>query len=256
MYKRILSLLFLIFVITALPLLMIAKQEVHNFDGTCDRCHLSPDSEQMIFLRDIDYLCKDCHRENVFSHPSGQRPNIEIPEQFPLDWAGRMTCATCHTVHEEKKYLLRGTERGRRFCYSCHKGTFESHQGIDHLAHSESAGSGRDQQDAGFLTSIDSVSLECMGCHDSSVGSSASTKMRGIWSHDSGGSHPIGIAYMRAFMKKKGSLVHPSRMNPSVKLFDGKIGCGSCHNIFSKEKSLLTVKQGRRAGLCLSCHMK
>jgi hypothetical protein len=36
MYKRILLLFFLI----GLPLLMIAKQQVHNFDGKCDSCHL------------------------------------------------------------------------------------------------------------------------------------------------------------------------------------------------------------------------
>ena len=235
---------------------MIAKQQVHNFDGKCDSCHLSLDGEKMIFIRDIDFLCKDCHRENGFSHPSGQKPNMAIPEEFPVDWAGRMTCATCHVVHEEKKYLLRGSKRGRLFCFSCHEGTFESHRGIDHQAHSESTASESGSQGIGSMTSVDKVSRECMGCHDSTLGGAASTNISEVWSHGSGGSHPIGIDYMRALVKSKGSLVPPSRMNRSVKLFEGKVGCGSCHNIFSKENSYLTVKQGRRGKLCLSCHIK
>lgn len=253
MSKRMLLFLFLL----ALPLLTTARRQVHNFEGKCDTCHLSFSGGKMIFTQDIDFLCKDCHKDEGFSHPSGRKPSMALPEQFPVDWAGRMTCATCHVIHGSDNYLLRGNETGRLFCYYCHKGTLESHQGIDFPAHSKSDVSGSGFQGVDSSNSVDKESLECLGCHDSSIASAATTTVgSGTWSHDSGGSHPIGVDYMRAFSKSRRGFVHPSRMNRSVRLFDGKVGCGSCHNIFSKEKSHLTVRQGARSELCLSCHIK
>lgn len=252
-FKRVL----LFLVLLALPLLTTAKRQVHNFEGKCETCHLSLTGEKMIFVRDIDFLCKDCHRDLGFSHPSGRKPSMALPEQFPVDWAGRMTCATCHAVHGGDKYLLRGSGTGKLFCYSCHKGTFESHHGVNQPAHSNGAVSGSGFQVVDSTGSIDKASRECLGCHDSTIGSSATTRVgSGTWSHDSGGSHPIGIDYMSALRKSRGGFVHPSRMNQAVKLFDGKVGCGSCHNIFSKEQARLTVKMGTRSDLCLSCHIK
>jgi predicted CXXCH cytochrome family protein len=36
-------------------------------------------------------------------------------------------------------------------------------------------------------------------------------------------------------------------------LFDGNLGCGSCHSAYSKEPHLL-VMNNRGSKLCLSCH--
>ena len=48
-----------------------------------------------------------------------QDKGIEIPEEFPLDHLGRLTCATCHNPHAEGE--LRGDFVGMMVCAQCHK---------------------------------------------------------------------------------------------------------------------------------------
>jgi len=38
-------------------------------------------------------------------------------------------------------------------------------------------------------------------------------------------------------------------------LFDGKVGCLSCHNPYGDKKYSL-VMENKRSGLCLACHRK
>ncbi len=236
------------------PFLVLAKRPAHNFEGKCSLCHLTSSGGKRIFVKEIDFLCKDCHRDLGLSHPSGMKPSMPLPAQFPLDWAGRMTCATCHDVHGNSEALLRGQERGRVFCYACHKGEMEGHAGSDQPAHSRSAGEayGFEVIDKGNL--IDRLSMECLSCHDSSLASSANVRVgSGIWNHGSGNAHPIGVNYMKAY--QKGGLRNPWSINPSIRLFDGKIGCGTCHNLYSKEKFYLVISN-RDSALCFACHKK
>jgi predicted CXXCH cytochrome family protein len=44
-------------------------------------------------------------------------------------------------------------------------------------------------------------------------------------------------------------------LRKEVKLYEGKIGCGSCHNIYSKEKYMLVISNDSSV-LCLECHLK
>ncbi|MCL4537222.1 MAG: cytochrome c3 family protein, partial [Nitrospirae bacterium] len=74
----------------------------------------------------------------------------------------------------------------------------------------------------------------------------------GIWNHGNGVSHPIGTDYMKAY--RKGRLKHPSSINPAIRLFNGRLGCGSCHNMYSREKKHL-VTSNKGSALCLSCHI-
>ncbi|MBI5739608.1 MAG: hypothetical protein HZA16_02705 [Nitrospirae bacterium] len=241
-------LLFLAFLL--LPLLTTARRPVHNFEGQCETCHISPPGEEMIFSKDIDFLCNDCHDELGFSHPSGLKPSFSLPEGFPLDWAGRMTCATCHSIHGEEKYLLRG-KSGRAFCYACHGENFETHLSQSQPTHSASKSSRAGFQVVSDEGSVDKLSLECMGCHDETI-----VRGSGIWTDRTGGSHPIGVDYMEAYIKRVKHFRHPSAINSAVRLFDGKVGCGSCHNIYSKEKFYVTVRSDRKSSLCTSCHIK
>jgi predicted CXXCH cytochrome family protein len=245
--------LLLLLVIVLVPLLSTAKKQVHDFEGKCSMCHLSLSDGKKIFVKEIDFLCNDCHGEQGLSHPSGIRPSISIPDKFPLDWTGRLTCATCHNVHGSSEYLLRAGKPGKMFCYMCHKGVMEKHGGADQPAHS-----GRTLSATGFeitnpKSPIDRLSRECLSCHDSIIGSAADVKTgSGIWNHGNGVSHPIGTDYMKAY--RKGRLKHPSSINPAVRLFDGKVGCGSCHNMYSKEKNRL-VMNNRGSALCMACHL-
>lgn len=242
-----------LFVIVMIPIILTANRQVHNFEGKCSMCHLSFADGKKIFVKEIDFLCSECHDNLGLSHPSGMKPSMRIPDRFPLDWAGRMTCATCHDVHDSSE-SLRGEKKGRVFCYTCHRGAMGRHRGSEQPAHSRMRVDVRGFEVVNPENPIDRLSMECLSCHDSTLGRSADVKIgSGIWSHGNGVSHPIGVEYMKAY--RDGGFKHRSSINPSIRLFDGKIGCGSCHNIYSKERFYLAISN-RGSALCLACHKK
>jgi len=238
------------------PLLASAdlpKGSPHDFAGRCDECHLSLSGPRPIFVRDIDRLCDGCHGSLGLSHPSGMKPATPLPAGFPLDWNGRMTCATCHDVHGKGESLLRSDRRGRRFCFLCHNALPGIHGDAVRSAHTGSRTNAAVFEPRRFPGSIDEGSLMCLSCHDESL---ASVPVRGgntgVYTHG-GSSHPIGVEYRRSY--RRGRYVPLSMLDPSLVLFDGKIGCGTCHNVYSKEKYALAVSNHRSA-LCLRCHVK
>jgi predicted CXXCH cytochrome family protein len=50
-----------------------------------------------------------------------ERANIVLPEEFPLDAEGRLTCATCHNPHVGDPGATRGVEVGMEICVACHR---------------------------------------------------------------------------------------------------------------------------------------
>lgn len=91
---------------------------------------------------------------------------------------------------------------------------------------------------------IDYESRTCMGCHDGSRG-------KGL-----GVSHPVGVAYDEMAWAAKGSrhrLTDRHQLDARVRLFDGNVGCGSCHNIYSQTPKMLSMPN-TRGQLCTSCH--
>ncbi len=105
---------------------------INDMQG-CEYCHATrPDPEKIDedvkFKSDIVLLCLRCHAADP--HPSGHdhtgppdkelmaAKNITIPEEFPLDYIGRLTCATCHNQHAYGE--LRGTVSGTMICTACH----------------------------------------------------------------------------------------------------------------------------------------
>ncbi|NNK62673.1 MAG: hypothetical protein HKO98_05620 [Gemmatimonadetes bacterium] len=48
-------------------------------------------------------------------------------------------------------------------------------------------------------------------------------------------------------------LRHPDLVDPRIRLFDGNLGCGSCHSVYAGEPGLL-VMRNERSRLCTSCH--
>jgi len=212
-------------------------------------CHLVDEDEKIfedIFVKEIDSQCKDCHEYLGLSHPTGMRPTMNIPEDFPLNSQGRVTCATCHKIHGDNVYLLNGGMTGKAFCYLCHSEGLESvHAGVGADAHSVS----KDEVvDIDIL--LDELSIRCMSCHDSTIGKEAHIGL-GTQDREGGGSHPIGVDYMEAY--SKGGFAPPSVLNDNLRLFNGKVGCGTCHNSYSKEPFELTINNNGSA-LCLECH--
>ena len=103
---------------------------------------------------------------------------------------------------------------------------------------------------------IDQMSLECIECHDSHIKSVDNTLGVGVWKHfKMEFNHPIGISYDQIQMRKMRKFKPRSMMNKELRFFNDKIGCGTCHNIYSKNKKMLSI--GTHDGsLCLQCHNK
>lgn len=64
--------------------------------------------------------------------------------------------------------------------------------------------------------------------------------------------HPIGMDYSRVALQKASRYRYPL-MNHRIRLFDGRVGCGSCHSLYSNERKFL-VQHNYRGALCRECH--
>jgi predicted CXXCH cytochrome family protein len=242
------------------------EETPHSGGGQCSTCHLN-DPEQakrqgidLLMLEDIDTICMRCHEvKPTLSHPSNVMASQKPPETFPLDWAGRITCVTCHYTHRGIRpdvtgYIIRGEQVGRSLCQRCHGSGFDqaSHAASLDKSHLASA-----EPQAGARALLDEISLQCLGCHDGTVARTKSAGLagsKGAWQHSQIGlSHPIGVEYPPSRNPKQ---YHPQGLLDSrIQLFEGKLGCATCHGPYSSEKHGLVMSNDRSA-LCLTCHIK
>jgi len=232
--------------------------EPHTFlNNECGYCHIDVDTSPKEIRPDISLSCEKCHSEysKSQSHPTDIYPRLTIPNDMPLT-EGRLTCLTCHYVHIEnniqrnkKHYFLRRHVRGMVFCSACHEINNKKHIVF------ESVHKGT-YEEKDRNTRIDRMSLECIVCHDSYVADIKDILGAGKWNHfKKEYNHPIGFSYQKARAKKSRDFRPESMLSKDIKLYDGKIGCGTCHNIYSTEKAMLTMNN-RGSRLCLECHIK
>ncbi len=231
--------------------------EPHEFlSGDCMLCHVDAENDPMNIKNSITSACETCH-ENVRetqSHPTDIYPTLSIPPDMLLI-NGMFTCVTCHYVHPKEKgefiedhLFLRRQTRGPLFCSICHEIDDKGHIIIGNIHPGK-------YTETDQTTSIDSMSLGCIECHDRHFRESIDFLGSGSWEHSSKNSHPIGISYSTASMEKPGNYNSESMLNEGIRFFDGKIGCGTCHNIYSKINNMLVMdNQGSR--LCRECHNK
>lgn len=214
--------------------------------------------------------CNPCHpdlTDNAYMHPVDIRPStVAIASGFPLSENGMVTCNTCHDVHAlattpmgNPSFFLRRFERGKMFCDLCHYDsgpTDNSHRAVLGEAHFMSK-----NFDGSTMMEIDPMSKNCLSCHDGSLGSSI-TLNTGLWqhqnsllNHENGGSHQIGIDYEAVRIKRlpRTDLRPISMVDQRLKFFDGKMGCGTCHNPYSTDYKDL-VMTDRKSALCFACH--
>lgn len=256
----------LLFVISSFLYIIFAlsARRMHDFQDKCSMCHINVPTEStkrqdLIFVDDVDKLCNRCHIINErMSHPIKVRPNRETPLVMHLDRNGTITCTTCHDVHKEDKTpngaeltgLLWGHVRGRAFCSLCHSeetsGVNWRHQTAISYAHPY----GKLTETAGGSL-LDKFSVECLSCHDGTISKGPQVEVKqGVWQHGIGMSHPVGVDY--PFSE---DFAYPESLPKEVRLFGGKIGCLSCHEIYAKERDML-VMNNRGSRLCLTCHKK
>ncbi len=108
------------------------------------------------------------------------------------------------------------------------------------------------------VNKIDYFSTKCLVCHDE-----VNAKMGEVVIKDNPGNkrirqlasnHPIGMTYNRYASHGKG-FKSTALFNNNIKLFDGKVGCLTCHNPINPEKRHLVMSDAKSA-LCLTCHDK
>ena len=207
--------------------------------------------------------CAVCHRISaVLSHPVDVVPSMVVPAHLPLA-NGRITCVTCHGTDDTGQAEVPRPITGESaFCGQCHDPLGSSradlHANAGSRAHlSWSDGMKRDRIGGSLATwGPDPESRSCLTCHDGSLASGAgllqsSAFSRGQMAARLLANHPIG-----GEQRPRGrgdSLLPPERLDPRVRLFDGRIGCGSCHSLYADHESLL-VMSNQDSRLCLNCH--
>lgn len=236
-------------------------QRPHQFhQNQCAICHETVDgTNKAIDLPPVSSdICIACHPGITanMSHPVDIVPGNRLPPELPLV-NDRLSCLTCHVVHPTslntnapRRSLLRKPGRGAQFCTVCHLREADDHT-LFEKAHPLSR-SHTDRQLA-----LDAYTLQCAQCHDRHLRprrarAGSGRRRRSV---NGPGKHPVGVALADVAAK------NPKRFNPPVflseqmRLYDGRIGCGTCHSAYSKEKNML-VTDNRAGGLCLQCHIK
>lgn len=233
----------------------------------CARCHspVPADGQSRPFpmTAPVAVLCKKCHTFGMesFSHPVGFRPQrSDMPPDFPLSYDGTFTCSTCHDFHSEtwstsgfRLYNLRG--RGKYgqgdFCAKCHEKKPFSHETLL-TAHMK-------KRLPAANPSIDEISAQCLACHDGfnakAAGVSIASPRPFCFCPEEKTGHSIGVDYESA-RGKTHELKPAGSLRAAVKLFDGKVGCGSCHDPYSKNRKMLVVPMTDKNNLCVECHIK
>lgn len=233
---------------------------IHQSAASCDLCHPNAQGEGVSLPGDTNSFCLGCHKAiRLLSHPVNIIPDRPLPAQLPLR-EGKIFCLTCHYYHEGKGVShLRSPLKNLEPCSPCHLFGGDEWNGMVHannigIAHwlGKVSGEGLIQERP---SAIDRVSILCLGCHDATFGPSVGIELGG--SKDRGRglrlSHPIGVDYRDSFYAGRGFLKDPADLNPLIKLFDGKVGCGSCHSIYSRDKYSLVISN-KRGELCKVCH--
>ncbi len=225
----------------------------------CGTCHVDSENMPTLLVGTVTSLCMWCHEDiqEAASHPVDIAPRLTtVPPDLPLT-DGALTCNTCHNVHADrytvfrvKSYYLRRAGGGQNFCISCHS---EDPVEMSHTQMFQSAHLGSKFIVTDPSNPLDQVSAECIGCHDGAIGASADYEIgTGYWTHLAG-AHPIGVDYTESRMKGK-KLRPLSMLDESLKFYDGKVGCATCHDPYSTAPKQL-VKLNHESGLCVECHI-
>lgn len=250
-------------VTVASPRAQSRTKDPHN--SACATCHAGvPTPDAPAVARDISQLCQKCHpRPASNSHPVGMVPSMKVPDDLHLDWRGKMTCATCHDVHQQgtsgrARYpvLLRRPQPGWNFCVACHRNIGAPGAKILHGLAAASAREPARMIRAGADSGpLDAISRDCLRCHDGAATTDKATAMQaGVFDHgdDIGVIHPIGVDYTIATLRNR-SLVPVTQLSSSIRLVNGQVGCGSCHESLASSRNQLIMSNAGSA-LCLQCH--
>jgi len=259
---------------------------LHHFQLSCTTCHVpksinriseNQDNTDVGELKDdINKLCafSGCHDfEPSLNHPVGVRPNGTLPENMPLDGHSRITCLTCHYQPKSSgvsNYPDGSRERflhrpeGMQFCGSCHMqmtGTLQkrSHWQFSTRAHlgSINSRSSISESHNQAIGGLDIESRTCLGCHDEvsvTIPADSETPQQRKLRWRTMSDYPIGMSYDNVASRRPGHYRYPL-LDRQIRLSNGRVGCGSCHSLYSQMRKHL-VMRNQRSAICLKCHNK
>lgn len=203
------------------------------------------------------------------NHPLHLVPssNVRIPDGWPMDWDGSLTCLTCHeklpSLDGTGPAHLRGVDENTadvsEFCRKCHAvGNRRTAASMHWMAVPRAHMMPGANRPNGLGSMLDSASRQCLGCHDgvNAVESINSIGGHGgsVWFADRSRNHPIGIAYpKRANRSGKLPLRQANLLPPEIELPEGKVSCVSCHDLYGTDRKLLTIPISG-SQLCFACH--
>ena len=115
------------------------------------------------------------------------------------------------------------------------------------------------------LAPVDAASVQCFECHQDSVTVNEPLRI----CHQGDCDHLIGASYAALSSKNRG-LTPSERLDPAIKLTDGKIGCLTCHVPYSEadheavaaarvegaQPDPMLVMDNTGSRLCVACHKK
>lgn len=216
-----------------------------------------PDPRAATPVLNSETSCSSCHTFDAgMSHPVNVRPSMPTPVSLPLQ-NGRMTCTTCHSTpashpSRTEPVQLRG---GAGLCTQCHQPARSGSRAVHalsmpmaHLATGTTLARGRLNAAASSAEST-----ACMSCHDGTTGSDAGSHLVLSGAASQPTEHPVGVPLVATDRTRHGDFHLSPRPDPRLRLFEGKMSCGTCHSVYSREPAQL-VMSNQHSRLCLSCH--
>ena len=257
--------------------------DLHHSNQPCQTCHNSSGggsatgasgSSGSQMAVDINKSCTSsgCHDYNrVLNHPVGVRPVGSVPADMPLDGFSRITCLTCHEQNDPSGFAD-GTDSGERTlgvptgsqsCTACHSTMGGDLKSRSHWQFSQKAHLGDINPQSGpgnspqFVGNIDVESQTCVSCHEDvtvTVPGLNETRQQKINRRQGMKDHPIGMDYVKVVARSGSRFRHIAEGAGRIRLFQGRVGCGSCHSPYARDKSNL-LKTKDEGDLCAECHI-
>lgn len=266
---------------------VITTRPPHDFSASdCFNCHFTVptdgETRPYRFVSPVNSLCTGCHKKlSPVSHFVNLTAALSYPHGFPVLSSMRLTCATCHDPHMravdpadgKKTYMLRAGVAGRAGCLLCHAGDkapsgLPTRRPVMDKAHGvaefrvltsvfmDYSGRALDIRDT--LVALDRLSTFCLNCHDAPRNREYTQPGSNVYRHgpDNGLSHPVGIDYNEAAWNNRE--LRLKDMDPRLPLFDGKIGCCTCHDPYAPGdgQGLVIGQRDGYQDLCFGCHIK
>lgn len=223
-----------------------------------------------VFANGPSFVDKLRQGPGAVNHPVHIRPtsNVTIPEGWPLDADGAITCTTCHTrvpsLRGGEDPQLRGFQGDSReitsFCGQCHRADGpRSAVGMHWMALRRAhISEGSPDREGSLGGQLDAESRRCMECHDGVTAqefanSTPWTRGRGNLG-DRRRNHPVGVPYTRGPSHRANASMHLEALLPAaVRLPNGVVGCVSYHNLHTTERYRLTAPI-EWLNFCFTCH--